>query len=130
MRYTVTIMMLLEEVGVRHFVQPRRTKGLIDWTEPHKSKSVRCPYCADGFDFRRMVRQGSGDWYVCGGCGHLSLPSSPFYRCICRKCSGIERKWGIHPLPVIIHKRSLIHQLHTRLRYLSRLLVATTYSRH
>ncbi|HVN22266.1 MAG TPA: hypothetical protein VMU05_25995 [Dongiaceae bacterium] len=69
----------------------------MDWIHFHTSNNIRCPYCTDGVSFRPMARQGSGDWYVCQGCGHLSLPSSPVYRCTCSKCSALEKKIGIHP---------------------------------
>lgn len=101
----------------------------IDMTEPCRSKNIRCPYCAVGLDFRLMVRQAGGDWYVCVGCGHLSLPSSPFYRCICRRCSGIDRKWSNAPIPVKLPKRSLFQVFQIRLRNLSRLFLMATYSR-
>jgi hypothetical protein len=61
-------------------------------TELHESTKIRCPYCADGSDFRVMVRQRDGEWYLCGGCGHVSLPSSPYYQCICTNCRRMDRK--------------------------------------
>jgi hypothetical protein len=97
----------------------------MDWTKLHRRENVRCPYCAEGLDFRLMARQASGDWYLCEGCGHVSLPSSPLYRCICGKCSTLNRKWGSGATFPVIAKRRLLADFHLRLRHFSRLFRRT-----
>src|ERR1700756_4207280 len=97
--------------------------GLMDWTQLPQCKNIRCPYCADGIDFRLMMRQGRSDWYVCGGCGHLALPSSPFYQCICKNCNKLERKrrlFSAASFPVEVSKPTFLGEFQVRLRDLSR----------
>ncbi len=62
---------------------------MIEWTNSIKSGEIRCPYCVVDANFRLMTRQSGGDWYFCDGCGHLALPSSPFYHCTCGKCASL-----------------------------------------
>lgn len=59
-----------------------------------KPEIVRCPYCVEDANFKVMVSQPGGDWYLCGHCGHLALPSSPLFHCTCSKCVGLERRQG------------------------------------
>jgi len=63
---------------------------MIEWSRLHKPKNVRCPYCVEGDDFKTMIAQGSGDWFLCIDCGHLTLPSYPDFRCLCIKCVGLK----------------------------------------
>ena len=62
---------------------------MIEWTSQVKSGELRCPYCVVDGSFRLMTHQSGGDWYFCDGCGHLALPSSPFYHCTCGKCASL-----------------------------------------
>jgi len=63
---------------------------MIEWSRLRSSKNIRCPYCVEGDDFKMMVAQGSGDWFLCVNCGHLTLPSYPTFRCLCSKCVGLK----------------------------------------
>lgn len=63
---------------------------MIEWPKLAKPKSIRCPYCVDGENFKLMVAQTGGDWFLCGRCGHLALPSSPAFRCLCKKCIALN----------------------------------------
>ncbi|HEV2397746.1 MAG TPA: hypothetical protein VGS27_12445 [Candidatus Sulfotelmatobacter sp.] len=109
---------------------------MIDWTQFH-SGEIRCPYCTDGVSFRLMVRQNSGDWYMCQSCGHLSLPSSPLHHCTCSKCAELSQKAGwpvLPPIRVVMRrlppvgvplvadppKRGLLNGVQMRLRHMSR----------
>ena len=47
--------------------------------------TVRCPYCASGSEFRRMVAHVDGR-YICSKCGHIERPGDPEYKCRCSKC--------------------------------------------
>jgi hypothetical protein len=60
---------------------------MIEWTTADSDSDIRCPYCVDNGNFRRMLRQTGGGWFLCGSCGHLALPSMPLYRCTCGKCA-------------------------------------------
>lgn len=51
--------------------------------------TIRCPYCVENGVFKPMSSQGSGEWWVCQRCGHLSLPSKRFFECTCSKCIGM-----------------------------------------
>jgi len=50
--------------------------------------TIRCPYCVENGAFKPMTSQGSGEWFVCQKCGHLSLPSKRRFECTCSKCIG------------------------------------------
>lgn len=96
----------------------------MNWTNLPHSKNIRCPYCADGIDFRLMVRQGGTDSYVCEACGHLSLPSSPFYQCICKNCGKLETKrqlFSTAALPLLVPKAGLLEDVQLRFKHLSNL---------
>ena len=53
--------------------------------------TIRCPYCLENGAFKPMSSQGSGEWWVCQTCGHLSLPSKRFFECTWSKCIGASR---------------------------------------
>lgn len=97
--------------------------GSMDLTQlPHSSK-IRCPYCADGTTFRVMVSMGSSDLYFCRACGHVSLPSAPFYQCICENCCKLEnrRRLLTHgAFPLVIPKARLLEDVYGRVRNLFR----------
>lgn len=79
-------------------------------TELYEGKKIRCPYCAEGPDFRLMVRQREGEWYLCRGCGHVSLPSSPYYQCVCTNCRTTQRKtshFARAPIPSLFKKKAV-----------------------
>jgi len=63
---------------------------MIEWSQLRKPKNVRCPYCVEEADFKLMLAQGSGDWFLCVNCGHLALPAYPTFRCLCSKCVGLK----------------------------------------
>ena len=94
----------------------------MDWTQlPHHK--IRCPYCADGTNFRLMVSLGSSDLYFCRVCGHVSLPSALFYHCICENCCKLEHKrrlFNYALLPVLIPKARLLDDVYGRVRNLFR----------
>jgi hypothetical protein len=39
-----------------------------------------------------MIAQTGGDWYLCGGCGHLVQPANPLFQCTCSKCVVLSRQ--------------------------------------
>ena len=47
--------------------------------------TVRCPYCALGFEFRPMVAHLDGR-YICDRCGHTARPDDRKYQCRCPRC--------------------------------------------
>lgn len=49
------------------------------------TRSVRCPYCVLGVEFRPMIAHVNGT-YICNKCGHTTRPSDSEYRCGCRNC--------------------------------------------
>jgi len=51
---------------------------------------IRCPYCVESDHFKLMVLQEADGWFLCDKCGHLSLPSDPFFHCTCGKCQGLN----------------------------------------
>lgn len=64
---------------------------MIEWAKFRKPKILRCPYCVEGDNFKEMVVQTGGDWFLCTECGHLALPSQPAFRCLCGKCVGVAQ---------------------------------------
>jgi hypothetical protein len=56
-----------------------------------KPRAVRCPYCVEHGQFKAMAAQSGGEWYMCGNCGHLALPSSTLFQCTCSKCTTLDR---------------------------------------
>jgi hypothetical protein len=63
----------------------RRTKGL-----QMADQIVRCPYCVLDDDFRPMLPRPEG-WFLCGKCGHTTIPENPEFRCSCKKCSELNQ---------------------------------------
>jgi hypothetical protein len=59
--------------------------------DPHKAEHVRCPYCVEESQFKIMILQVGGDWYLCSNCGHLALPANPLFHCTCSKCAELEQ---------------------------------------
>ena len=49
---------------------------------------LRCPYCADGDQFRLLIPQG--DLFRCRNCGHLSKPPLQPVVCGCENCAKIQ----------------------------------------
>lgn len=47
--------------------------------------SVKCRFCVEGQNFRRMVARQDGR-FVCGRCGHVEIPHVKF-ECNCGKCA-------------------------------------------
>jgi hypothetical protein len=96
----------------------------MDRTKFSPSKVIRCPYCADGADFRPMARQVGGDAYMCGSCGHLSMPGSAAYHCVCQNCSKLEqkrRRWRGTSLPVSIEEGRVKDDIPVTVRNASKL---------
>jgi hypothetical protein len=80
----------------------------MDRNQPPASKSLRCPYCAEGADFRLMAQRGASDACICQACGHLAMPGFPTYQCFCRNCRKLEqrrRDWTEVSPPVAVGKR-------------------------
>lgn len=63
---------------------------MIDWPKPSKPENLRCPYCVESGNFKLMVPQTGGDWFLCGSCGHLALPFHPAFHCLCTKCVALD----------------------------------------
>ncbi len=63
----------------------------MQWMKPADGKQVRCPYCINAGEFRIMEARSPGDWFICAGCGHLTLPSDPSFECSCEKCVSLLR---------------------------------------
>jgi len=57
---------------------------------------VRCPFCVQGNEFRRMVdlTGGIGRMFYCSACRHLIRTGEPEFQCLCRGCRSL-----IRPLP-------------------------------
>ena len=49
-------------------------------------KTIRCPYCVEGGQFKAMIGRLGGEWLTCAHCGHLSKPNNPHFKCTCVKC--------------------------------------------
>lgn len=62
----------------------------------NKSRVIRCPYCVEQGNFKPMLAQSNGEWYICSNCGHLALPSSPLFQCTCSRCVTLERSTNGH----------------------------------
>jgi hypothetical protein len=60
-------------------------------------KSMRCPYCVEGREFKLMTVRGSEDWQMCSNCGHLAMSNNPDFKCPCAKCSGSRFSIGRKP---------------------------------
>jgi hypothetical protein len=73
------------------------------WDRFRRPKIIRCPYCVENEDFRVMIAQAGGDWFLCGNCGHLALPTNPLFQCTCNKCAGITHQ----PLKTIRQQQDL-----------------------
>jgi len=52
---------------------------------------TRCPYCVEDGQFKHMIGQGKGDWFICARCGHLAMPGNPHSRCTCAHCVRLEQ---------------------------------------
>jgi rubrerythrin len=52
-------------------------------------KSVLCPYCVLGDQFRPLLQRP--DWYVCEQCGHVVIPDDSDFTCSCEKCLELRR---------------------------------------
>jgi hypothetical protein len=48
-------------------------------------KTVRCPYCVLGHEFRPMVAHVDGR-YICNRCGHITCLGDAKYDCHCPQC--------------------------------------------
>lgn len=107
---------VLEEAVLEHSAAPEDSP-LHQWTtRPDKQKIMRCPYCVEGEHFLAMAEQKQGDWWLCERCGHLALPSKPFFKCTCGKCVrvyGLNRK----------RERTVARSCQIRLRYFLRRLL-------
>ena len=57
------------------------------------AKTVRCPYCVLGEDFRPMIRHVDGR-HICNKCGHLARPDDYNFKCPCPKCVDLNWQWG------------------------------------
>jgi hypothetical protein len=55
--------------------------------------TVRCPYCAEGDQFRPMIGlNGSEDGaFFCSKCHHLARPADPAFKCVCANCRNLDR---------------------------------------
>jgi len=49
---------------------------------------VRCPYCAEGNEFKIMIARATH--FVCEKCGHTAVPVSLTYECPCPKCKELK----------------------------------------
>ncbi len=52
-------------------------------------KTVRCPYCVLGQEFRPMVAHVDGR-YICNRCGHTTRPGDERYECHCPRCAKLK----------------------------------------
>src|SRR5215469_4448292 len=58
-------------------------------TTPGALDPVRCPYCVDGQNFRRMAARENSR-FICGRCGHIESPNVEF-ECNCGKCAELRK---------------------------------------
>ncbi|MFZ0321865.1 MAG: hypothetical protein WAL56_22260 [Candidatus Sulfotelmatobacter sp.] len=56
---------------------------------PDGVHAVRCPYCVDGGNFKLMNARADGEWFLCPGCGHATMPGHSSYRCNCGRCTAL-----------------------------------------
>jgi len=54
------------------------------------SNAIRCPYCAEGDQFKLMQARAEGEWFLCEGCGHVRMPGHSLYKCNCSKCEAVH----------------------------------------
>lgn len=54
---------------------------------------IRCLYCMAGTDFQPMIAYKDGR-FVCRDCAHTVCPGAAEYRCTCRPCLTLERRWS------------------------------------
>jgi hypothetical protein len=81
--------------------------GLVRVREPgsmapdsdHESqpRSVRCPYCVEGREFKLMLTRPSDECYLCADCGHLAMPGHPEFKCPCTKCFALNSRARVRP---------------------------------
>jgi hypothetical protein len=55
------------------------------------SRSIRCPYCRIGDEFRPMLNRVEG-WLRCESCGHDAMPLDPEFRCACSNCDASQSR--------------------------------------
>lgn len=60
-------------------------------------KSIRCPYCVEGREFKLMINRDGDGWHMCANCGHLAMAKNPDFKCPCAKCATLNVKKS--PLP-------------------------------
>jgi hypothetical protein len=55
--------------------------------------TVRCPYCAEGNEFRRMVGLNVSEdgTFFCSKCHHLARSTDPAFSCLCANCRNLNR---------------------------------------
>jgi rubrerythrin len=52
---------------------------------------IRCPYCIQDDNFRRMKPQPKGQWFACEMCGHIVMRDNADFQCRCRKCEQVSK---------------------------------------
>ena len=62
-----------------------------------RPRSVRCPYCVEGREFRLMLDHDSDECYLCASCGHLAMPGHPEFSCPCTKCFALNLRSRARP---------------------------------
>jgi len=53
---------------------------------PSMPETIQCPFCIEGENKRMMKARADGGWFLCTGCGHVTMPGHESYRCNCPKC--------------------------------------------
>jgi hypothetical protein len=72
---------------------------VLEWRK-RRIRKIRCPYCNEGGNFKVMIGQAGGGWFLCACCGHLSMPVNPLFQCTCSKCAGLHGGSGTRPLQI------------------------------
>jgi len=57
-------------------------------------KTVRCPFCVLGEEFRPMVAHIDGR-YICNKCGHTTNAGDRQYECHCPKCLQLKSRFNL-----------------------------------
>jgi hypothetical protein len=51
---------------------------------------IRCPFCVEAGEFKTMSDVDNAEGHICARCGHMAVPSNPWFECSCAKCVGLR----------------------------------------
>ena len=80
------------------FVRMREPDSMVPNTgRDSRPRSIRCPYCVEGREFKLMLNRDSDECYLCANCGHLAMPGHPEFKCACTKCFDLNVRSRVRP---------------------------------